>query len=61
MSGAISAVNTNGSSEMWVTSRRTATSQKRLTDHFGISTIVPPTPSVLQVDQLCAFTWKNGR
>ena len=52
---------TNGMSEMWVISLRATTSQKRLDDHFGISTAVPPAPSTVKNDQLCAFTWKNGR
>ena len=46
---------------MCVTRWATITSQKRLAENFGWSTIVPPTPSVLHIDQLCALTWKNGR
>ena len=46
--------------EKWVTSCLVTTSQKREADHFGVSTIVAPTPSALHVAQLCAFTWKNG-
>ena len=37
------------------------TSQKRLVDHFGMSTAVAPTPRTENIDQLCAFTWKSGR
>jgi hypothetical protein len=46
--------------EKCVTSCLVTTSQKRVADHFGVSTIVAPTPSALQVAQLCAFTWKKG-
>ena len=56
-----SALKTKGISEMWVTSCFITTSQKRLDENFGWSTIVPPAPSVDQVDQLWAFTWKKGR
>ena len=52
---------TKGISEMWVMSLRATTSQKRLVDHFGMSTAVAPTPSTEKNDQLWAFTWKNGR
>ncbi len=55
------ALNTNGISEMWVTPCLATTSQNRLAENFGCSTTVPPTPSVDQIDQLCALTWKNGR
>ena len=46
---------------MWVTPWAATTSQNRLDENFGCSTIVPPTPSVVHIDQLCALTWKNGR
>jgi hypothetical protein len=46
--------------EKCVTPCFVTTSQKRVADHFGVSTIVAPTPSALHVAQLCAFTWKNG-
>ena len=52
---------TNGISEMWVIAVLVHHRQKRLVDHFGISTAVAPTPSTEKSDQLCAFTWKNGR
>src|SRR6202161_705619 len=55
-------VYTIGSSEMWVTSCLAMTPQKRLEEYFGCSTMVPPAPStVVHIDQLWAFTWKNGR
>ena len=56
-----SALNTNGISEMWVTPWAATTSQKRLDENFGCSTIVPQPPSVVHSDQLWALTWKNGR
>ena len=61
LSASMSVGMTNGISEMWVISLRTVTSQKRLVDHLGISTAVAPTPSTENIDQLCAFTWNNGR
>ena len=61
LSSAISVPMTKGISEMWVMPLRATTSQKRLVDHFGISTAVAPTPSTEKNDQLWALTWKNGR
>ena len=60
-SGAARAPITNGMSEMCVTPCSTTIGQKRLCDHFGISTTVAPTPNAENMLQLCAFTWKNGR
>ena len=60
-SGWASVPMTNGMSEMCVIRWRATTSQKRLVDHFGVSTTVAPTPSTGKNVQLCAFTWKNGR
>ena len=51
----------NGMSEMWVTPWSTTAGQNPLWDHFGMSTAVAPTPRTENSDQLCAFTWKNGR
>ena len=51
---------TKGSNEMCVTECFSMTSQKRLAENFGCSTTVPPTPRVVQIAQLCVFTWKNG-
>ena len=59
--GSPSAPITNGITEMCVTPCSTTIGQKRLCDHFGMSTAVAPTPSTENNDQLCAFTWKNGR
>ena len=52
---------TKGMSDRWVTWCLVTTSQNRDEENFGWRTIVPPTPSVVQNDQLWAFTWKNGR
>jgi hypothetical protein len=49
---------TNGIIEKWVMSCLATISQYFEADHFGIRTMVPPTPSVVHVDQLCALTWK---
>src|SRR6204780_3995148 len=55
-------VYTIGNNEMGGTSCLAMTPQKRLDENFGCSTIVPPAPStVVHIDQLWAFTWKNGR
>ena len=56
-----SALKTNGISEIWVTRLAVTTSQNRDDENLGCNTIVPPTPRVVQKDQLWAFTWKNGR
>jgi hypothetical protein len=47
--------------ERWVTRCFSTTSQNREEENLGWSTTVPPTPSVVQNDQLWAFTWKKGR
>jgi len=49
------ALNTNGSREV-VTPWRMITSQNRLAENLGCNTTVPPTPSTLHIDQLCALT-----
>ena len=56
LSGASNEGITNGISEMCVISWRVIMSQKRLVDHFGMSTAVAPAPSTENSDQLCAFT-----
>ena len=61
LSGFPSAPITNGITDVWVTPCSATTGQKRDCDHFGMSTAVAPTPSTQKNDQLCAFTWKNGR
>ena len=61
LSASINVGMTNGITEMCVMSLRTTTSQKRLVDHFGMSTAVAPTPSTENIDQLCALTWNSGR
>jgi hypothetical protein len=52
---------TNGISDRWVTWCLVTTSQNRVDENLGWSTTVPPTPNVVQNDQLWALTWKNGR
>src|ERR1700722_4439696 len=55
-------VYTIGKSEMGGRACLGMTPQKRLAENFGCNTMVPPAPrTVVHIDQLWAFTWKNGR